>query len=134
IRSAGMQHSKQNDRKKYPALDTSYEPRSSMEDADSSMPNSPVAPVRLAPGLTVDPSPSHSRTSSINRLHKRARLPFFHSNASREHRTHGSRDLHPDDSDSKSSRNPSGETNGHGRSSLEVKHSPDAKHIFSHKT
>jgi hypothetical protein len=107
------------------------EPRSSLEDYDSTNPNSPTA-ANFVSNLSRDISPSSSRIHSPTRKSRKAILPFIRSEGNPDSRKLDANGPFVDDTD-QSSRHTSGETRP--RSSLEVVSSPNkVKQLFSHKT
>ena len=91
------------------------EPRSSLEDWDSTAPNTPLHPKRF-PHFGTDMSPPPSRAGSEHKRSKRSKLNIFHSH---EHGNDHKPEARPETT----------ETDGHGRSRQTSEETHEEKHI-----
>jgi hypothetical protein len=111
------------------------EPRSSFEDLDSSVPNSPLLQKRF-PHIGSKNSPPPSRDGSVTRKSKRSKLNPFHSHGNSEDHTYNHQnELDPTALDKKRwSRHTSEETHDNGHVGFGIMAAPNAvKSLLNHR-
>jgi hypothetical protein len=116
-------------------LGDDIEPRSSFEDLDSSVPNSPLLQKRF-PHIGSNNSPPPSRDGSVTRKSKRSKLNPFHSHGSSEDHTYNHQnELEPTALDKKRwSRHTSEETHDNGYVGFGMMAAPSAvKSLLNHR-